>query len=68
MERVTGTLAGKSGSFALMHRGVMTRGQPELLISVVPDSGTDELEGLSGTLRIDIADGRHSYTFDYLLP
>jgi hypothetical protein len=68
MERVSGMLAGRRGSFALQHRGVMTRGAPELLVTVVPDSGTGELEGLAGTLRIDIADGVHSYVFDYSLP
>lgn len=68
MERVDGTLAGRRGSFALQHRGVMTRGAPELLVTVVPDSGSGELEGLTGTLRIDIANGEHSYVFDYSLP
>ena len=68
MERVTGSLSGRRGSFALQHRGVMTRGAPELLVTVVPDSGTDELEGLAGTLRIDIANGEHAYVFDYSLP
>lgn len=68
MERVTGTLRGKRGSFALQHRGVMERGTPELRVSVVPDSGTDELEGLAGSLRIDLAGGEHAYTFEYSLP
>lgn len=68
MERVTGTLAGRQGSFALQHRGVMTRGAPELLVTVVPDSGTGGLEGLDGSLRIEIAGGEHSYVFDYSLP
>ena len=68
MERVSGTLAGRRGSFALQHRGVMTRGTPELLVTVVPDSGTEELEGLTGSLRIDIANGEHAYVFDYSLP
>ena len=65
MERVTGTLHGKSGSFVLQHSGTMNRGAPQLTVSVVPDSGTDELTGLSGTLGIQIADGRHSYVMDY---
>ena len=68
MERVTGSLAGRSGSFALQHRGVMTRGAPELLVTVVPDSGTGGLEGLAGTMTIDITGGEHFYGFDYSLP
>ena len=68
MERVTGTLAGRAGSFALQHRGVMTRGTPELLLTVVPDSGTGALEGLGGRMSIDIAGGEHFYGFDYSLP
>jgi hypothetical protein len=65
MECVTGTLHGKSGSFVLQHSGTLNRGAPQLTVSVVPDSGTDELAGLSGTLSIQIADGKHSYAMDY---
>ncbi len=65
MEQVTGTLQGKSGGFALQHFGRMTRGTPELNVMVVPDSGTGELAGLSGKMQIIIADGKHSYEFDY---
>jgi len=65
MECVTGTLDGKSGSFVLQHSGTMNRGVPQLTVSVVPDSGTDELAGLTGTLSIQIADGKHSYSMDY---
>lgn len=65
MECVTGTLRGKSGSFVLQHSGTMNRGVPQLTVSVVPDSGTGELTGISGTLSIQIADGKHSYTMDY---
>jgi len=69
MERVTGTLNGRRGSFSLQHTGVMNRGVPELKITVVPDSGTDDLTGLAGSMTIDIApDGKHSYGFDYTLP
>ena len=68
IERVTGTLHGRKGSFVLHHTGIMTRGQPQLIIAVVPDSGTDELAGISGNLSIEIADGKHFYTFDYTLP
>jgi hypothetical protein len=67
MERVTGTLDGNPGSFALMHTGVMTRGTPELKVMVVPDSGTGELMGISGTMKIDIVDGKHFYQLDYSL-
>ena len=67
MERVTGTLKGRSGSFVLQHSGTMTRGEPRLVVSVVPDSGTAELVGLAGTLTIKIADGKHSYEFEYTL-
>lgn len=68
IERVTGTLAGKRGSFILQHTGTMDRGTPELVITVVPDSGTDELVGLRGTMTIDVAaGGAHSYDFDYTL-
>ena len=68
VERVTGTLEGKRGAFALHHMGIMNRGNPTLDIRVVPDSGTDELVGLTGTLAIDIRDGAHFYTFEYALP
>jgi hypothetical protein len=69
MERVTGTLLGRRGSFVLQHAGTMDRGTPTLVVSVVPDSGSDELAGLAGTLTIHIdAQGGHSYTFDYQLP
>ena len=67
IERVTGTLAGRRGTFVLQHSGTMTRGAQQLVVSVIPDSGTDELAGLSGTMAIIIAGGRHSYEFDYEL-
>jgi Protein of unknown function (DUF3224) len=67
IERVQGTLHGRTGSFVLQHMGVMTRGTPELRVTVVPDSGTDELTGLSGTMVIDMSEGRHLYTFEYAL-
>lgn len=67
MERVTGTLHGRRGSFALQHSGAMAQGTQSLSVTVVPDSATDELSGLSGTLAIKIVDGRHHYAFDYLL-
>ncbi|HSE11713.1 MAG TPA: DUF3224 domain-containing protein [Rudaea sp.] len=67
IEHVSGTLHGRSGSFVLQHSATMTRGAPYLSIIVVPDSGSGELAGLSGTMKIIIADGRHSYEFDYAL-
>jgi uncharacterized protein DUF3224 len=67
LERVTGTLAGKHGSFMMQHTGTMNRGTPTLHITVVPDSGTDELIGLAGTFAIVIEKGKHSYEFDYTL-
>lgn len=68
IERVTGTLHGKSGSFTLQHSGTMNRGAPQLTVTVVPDSGTGELTGLSGSMQIEIAGGKHSYVFEYDLP
>lgn len=66
MERVTGKLKGRTGSFVLQHSATMTRGAPKATISVVPDSGTGELQGISGTMNITVgADGSHSYEFDY---
>ena len=67
IEKVTGTLHGRSGSFIMQHSGIMNRGVPELSIVVVPDSGTGELAGLAGALTIEIADGKHSYEFTYTL-
>jgi hypothetical protein len=68
IERVTGTLGGRHGSFVLVHRSTMTRGVPQQSVIVSPDSGTGELAGLSGEMTIHIERGQHSYTFDYLLP
>ncbi len=65
IEQVTGTLGDRGGSFVLQHSGTMTRGVPQLLITVVPDSGTGQLRGLRGSMTIDIVDGKHFYTFDY---
>ena len=67
IEKVTGTLNGRSGSFYLQHSGTMTRGAGELSIHVIPDSGTDQLTGLRGKFNIIIAEGKHSYEFDYEL-
>jgi hypothetical protein len=68
VERVDGTLAGRRGTFLLYHTGVMTRGKPELSITVVPDSGTGQLTGITGKLNIQIDQGKHSYDFEYTLP
>ncbi|KQY51718.1 DUF3224 domain-containing protein [Lysobacter sp. Root494] len=68
MEHVIGTLQGRRGSFMFQHSGTMDRGASSLTVGVVPGTGKDELQGLRGTLRIDIAEGgAHSYTFDYTL-
>jgi Protein of unknown function (DUF3224) len=67
IERVSGTLQGRGGTFLLQHNGIMARGAGQLTITVVPDSGTDQLAGLAGTMAIDIVDGKHFYDFAYTL-
>ena len=67
IEQVTGTLAGKTGSFALQHYGTMNQGKFELTVKVVPGSSTGELTGIAGAMTIIVADGKHCYTFDYSL-
>ena len=68
MERVNGTLQGRTGSFALQHSGTMTRGEPQLSVTVVPDSGTEQLVGIAGRMTIKIVEGKHFYEFRYTLP
>jgi hypothetical protein len=68
IERITGTLQGRTGSFVLQHSGTLTRGAPQQSITVVSDSGTGQLAGLTGKMTINIANGKHSYEFDYTLP
>jgi hypothetical protein len=68
IERVTGTLNGRKGSFVLQHSGTMSKGALQMSINVVPDSGTGELAGLAGKMTIIIAEGKHSYDFEYSLP
>jgi hypothetical protein len=69
IEKFTGTLHGRTGSFVLHHTGIMTRGKPDLTILVAPDSGSGQLAGISGKMTINIAaDGKHSYDFEYKLP
>ncbi len=68
IEHVTGTLHGRSGSFALQHSGMMEQGKFQLTVSVVPGSGTGGLAGIAGTMTIIITNGKHSYDFEYTLP
>jgi hypothetical protein len=67
MEKVSGTLNGRKGSFALQHNGTMKGGAAEMNVIVVPGSGADQLAGLEGKMTIIIADGKHSYQFEYTL-
>lgn len=68
VERITGTLAGRRGSFVVLHTGLMNRGAGSLTITIVPDSGTGELSGISGKMAIEIVQGQHYYELDYALP
>ena len=68
IEQFSGALHGRTGTFVLHHKGTMNRGAPHLSITVVPDSGTGQLEGIAGTMAIAIVDGKHSYDFEYTLP
>jgi hypothetical protein len=68
VERVEGSVHGRSGSFALLHRGIMTRGAQQLELTIVPDSGSGDLVGIAGTMSIEIVDGAHKYALDYTLP
>ncbi len=68
MEKFTGTLKGRSGTFFLHHTGVMTRGTPQLTINIVPDSGTGQLVGITGSMTIKIVDKKHFYDFEYTMP
>jgi len=69
IEKVAGILKGHAGTFVLQHTGTMTQNAPQLSITVVPDSGTGQLTGISGKMAIIIApDGKHSYDFEYTLP
>lgn len=68
IEKFTGTLNGHAGSFVLQHSGTMTQNTPQLTITIVPDSGTDELKGIKGKMTINVApDGKHSYDLEYTL-
>ncbi|SIO57096.1 Protein of unknown function [Singulisphaera sp. GP187] len=68
IERVTGTLLGRSGSFVLQHSGTMSNSAQQLAITVVPDSGSGQLVGLAGKMGINIAEGKHTYDFEFTLP
>lgn len=68
MEKVTGTLGGRKGSFVLQQSGTMKGGAAEMSVTVVPGSGTDQLAGLDGKMTIQISSGKHSYDFEYTLP
>jgi hypothetical protein len=68
IERVSGTLNGRNGSFVFQHAGSMDGGAQQLSITVVPGSGTGELLGISGIFRLEIAGGKHFYEFEYALP
>lgn len=68
LERVTGSLHGRTGGFSLQHSGTMDRGVPRLSVTVVPDSGTGELAGLTGNMAIVVEAGKHTYEFEYTLP
>src|SRR5262245_1806046 len=67
LELVTGKLNGRRGSFILQHKGTMSKGVYKIEVTVVPDSGTDELSGITGTMTIIIEGSKHSYNFDYTL-
>lgn len=67
MERVAGTLHGRRGSFVLQHSGVLTRGAQSLTVTIVPDSGTGELAGISGTCGITVVGAAHSYELHYTI-
>lgn len=68
IEHFSGSVEGRSGSLVLQHSGIMAKGEAELIVRIVPDSGIGGLTGISGTLEIDNSDGVHSYVLDYELP
>ncbi len=67
IEHFTGSVEGKSGSFVMQHSGLMNRGDAQLTVTIVPDSGSGDLTGISGTLEIDNEDGKHTYALNYNL-
>jgi Protein of unknown function (DUF3224) len=67
LEKVSASIDGKNGTFYLQHHGIMNRGEGKLIVVVIPDSGTDGLTGLSGSMSIKIEDGKHFYDFEYAI-
>jgi hypothetical protein len=68
IERIRGTLQGRKGSFAVWHAGTMDRGKQSLIVTIIPDTGTEQLTGIAGTMTIEIKDGKHFYGIDYTIP
>lgn len=68
IEQVSGTLCERDGSFVLQHYGIMNRGEDKLVLDVLPDSGTGQLQGLRGQMAISVENGEHYYQFDFSLP
>ena len=68
IERVEATVNGRKGSFVFQLSGTMDRGAPQLSVTIVPDSGTEELSGIAGKFSINIVEGKHYYEFEYTLP
>jgi hypothetical protein len=68
IERISGTLKGRKGSFVLQHNGTMSGGAQNLATTIVPDSGTEQLTGISGKLAMELVDGKHVYELNYVLP
>jgi hypothetical protein len=68
VDRITGTLHGRAGSFAMLHTGIMRRGARQLTVTILADSGTGALAGIAGSFAIRIVDGQHFYDLDYTLP
>jgi hypothetical protein len=67
IDRVTGTLHGKSGSFLIAHRGIRNADGQDLSIVIVPGSGTGQLTGITGAVSIEIVDKKHFYSMEYAL-
>ena len=68
IEKVVGELSGRKGTFVFQHSGTLDRGQSQLAVVVVPDSGTEGFVGIKGTMQIDIKEGKHFYDFEYSIP
>src|SRR5437868_14076790 len=68
VDRITGTLHGRTGSFTMLHTGLMHRGAPQLTVAILADSGSGALTGIAGSFAIRVVDGQHFYDLDYTLP